>query len=88
MFKGLSLESRNIQAQIYAPIQCTVWPRNDRFRRINHKKVFGRNSSIEKKKHLISINYKSKKLSFEQIMEICHHVCRLLENVPRNECTT
>ena len=29
MFKYLSLESRNIQAQNCAPIQCTVWPRND-----------------------------------------------------------
>ena len=28
MFKDLSLESRNIQTQNCAPIQCTVWPRN------------------------------------------------------------
>ena len=27
MFKDLSLESRNIQTQNCAPIQCTVWPR-------------------------------------------------------------
>ena len=30
MFKDLSLEYRNIQTQNCAPIQCTVWPRNDR----------------------------------------------------------
>ena len=29
MFKDLSLESRNIQTQNFAPIQCTVWPRNE-----------------------------------------------------------
>ena len=29
MFKDLFLESRNIQTQNYAPIQCTVWPRNE-----------------------------------------------------------
>ena len=29
MFKNLSLESRTIQTQNCAPIQCTVWPRND-----------------------------------------------------------
>ena len=29
MFKDLSLESRNIQTQNRASIQCTVWPRND-----------------------------------------------------------
>ena len=28
IFKDLSLESRNIQTQNCAPIQCTVWPRN------------------------------------------------------------
>ena len=28
MFKDLSLESRNIQTQYCAPIQCTVSPRN------------------------------------------------------------
>ena len=28
MFKDLSLESRNIQTENCAPIQCTVWPRN------------------------------------------------------------
>ena len=28
MFKDLSLESRNIQTQNCAPIQCTIWPRN------------------------------------------------------------
>ena len=31
MFKDLSLESRNIQTQNCAPIQCTVWPRNGFF---------------------------------------------------------
>ena len=29
MFKDLSLESRNIQTQNCAPIQCRVWPRNE-----------------------------------------------------------
>ena len=29
MFKDLSLESRNINTQNCAPIQCTVWPRNE-----------------------------------------------------------
>ena len=28
MFKDLSLESRNIQTQNCAPMQCTIWPRN------------------------------------------------------------
>ena len=28
MFKYLCLEPRNIQTQNFAPIQCTVWPRN------------------------------------------------------------
>ena len=29
IFKDLSLESRDIQTQNCAPIQCTVWPRNE-----------------------------------------------------------
>ena len=28
MFKYLSLETRNKQTQNFAPIQCTIWPRN------------------------------------------------------------
>ena len=28
LVKYLSLESRNIQTQVFAPIQCTVWPQN------------------------------------------------------------
>ena len=39
MFKDLSLESRNIQTQYYAPIQCTVWPRNEM---IKNKRFFCR----------------------------------------------
>ena len=30
IFQNLSLESRNIQTQICAPTQCTVWSRNAR----------------------------------------------------------
>ena len=29
MLKNLSLESRNTQTQKWAPIQSTVWPRNE-----------------------------------------------------------
>ena len=28
MFKGLSLEHKNIQTQKCAAIQCKIWPRN------------------------------------------------------------
>ena len=35
MFKDLSMESRNIQTQNCAPIQCTVWPRNETFLNYN-----------------------------------------------------
>ena len=30
LLKGLALESRNIQTQKCAPIQCTVWPRKEK----------------------------------------------------------
>ena len=36
-FKDLSVESRNMQAKNCAPIQCTIWPRNEPNQRTHFK---------------------------------------------------
>ena len=38
MYKDFSMESRNIQTQNCAPIQCTVWPRNGSRLNVYHQK--------------------------------------------------
>ena len=91
MLKGFSLESRNIQTQNFAPIQCTVWPRNEEKNELLFLKnclfsIFNKNylaSKLQEKMLIKTFNQKSvqKKRSEVVFLEfvtvrMCGFTCR------------